>query len=169
WPMNRRRPDCMVASLSGGHCNSIESRRARGGAMPTDTAANKAIATLLFERFSAGDVAGALDLMSEDLAWWLPGKPDQVPTAGTRTKAEMAQIFKRMMDRMEGPLKMTLKGAIAEGDKVAVEGESLGHLKNGRVYNQEYHTLITIRDGKISAVREYLDTAHVVAVWYQPS
>src|SRR5262249_1882892 len=136
--------------------------------MPIDTAANKAVATRLFDCFSAGDVAGALDLMSEDLTWWLPGKPDQVPAAGTRTKDEMARLFKRMTDRMEGPLKMTVKGAIAEGDKVAVEVESLGHLKNGRIYNQEYHTLITIRDGKICAVREYLDTAHVMAVWYQP-
>jgi ketosteroid isomerase-like protein len=25
-----------------------------------------------------------------------------------------------------------------------------------------------VRDGKISAVREYLDTQHVVATWFQP-
>jgi ketosteroid isomerase-like protein len=52
------------------------------------------------------------------------------------------------------------------GDKVAVEVESYGELKNGRVYKQEYHPLITIRDGRISAVREYLDTQHVFATWF---
>jgi ketosteroid isomerase-like protein len=73
-----------------------------------------------------------------------------------------------MLDRLEGPLRMTIKSCIGEDDKVAVEAESLGTLKNGRTYNQEYHMLITVRDEKISAVREYLDTLHVQSVWYQP-
>ncbi len=62
---------------------------------------------------------------------------------------------------------MKVKGAIAEGDQVAVEAESWGELKNGRVYNQEYHFLITLRDGKISAVREYLDTQHAFLTWFR--
>ena len=37
----------------------------------------------------------------------------------------------------------------------------MGELRNGRIYNQEYHFSMTIRDGKISGVREYLDTQHV--------
>jgi ketosteroid isomerase-like protein len=65
-------------------------------------------------------------------------------------------------------MKMTVKSSIAEGDKVALEVVSVGELKNGRVYNNEYHFLVTIRDGEISAVREYLDTQHVVATWFQP-
>jgi ketosteroid isomerase-like protein len=132
------------------------------------TDANKAVAARLFERFTAGDLPGVLDLLTEDATWWLPGKPGQLPVVGTRTKAQMARLFQAMLDRLEGPLRMTIKGGIAEGDKVAMEVESLGTLKNGRTYNQEYHMLITVRDGKISAVREYLDTLHVQSVWYQP-
>jgi len=41
-----------------------------------------------------------------------------------------------------------------------------GELLNGRVYNQEYHTVMTVREGRIVAVREYLDTQHVQEVWY---
>jgi ketosteroid isomerase-like protein len=63
---------------------------------------------------------------------------------------------------------MTVKGAIAEGDKVALEIESYGKLQNGRIYNNEYHVLMTIRDGKICDVKEYLDTQHVAATWFQP-
>ena len=37
-------------------------------------------------------------------------------------------------------------------------------LGNGRTYNNEYHFLIEIRDGKIAAVREYLDTMHTADV-----
>ena len=34
-----------------------------------------------------------------------------------------------------------------------------GELLNGRVYNQEYHTVMTVREGRIVAVREYLEAA----------
>lgn len=42
----------------------------------------------------------------------------------------------------------------------------VGELKNGRVYDNRYHIAMTFRDGKISAVREYLDTQHVHATWF---
>jgi uncharacterized protein len=132
----------------------------------TDTQAHKAVCTRLFERFSAGDVPGVLDLMTDDATWWLPGKAGQLPVTGTRTKAQIAKLFHAMQSQMEGPLKMTVKSAIAEGDEVAMEVESLGHLKNGRTYNQEYHFRIKLRDGKIAAVREYLDTLHVQSIWF---
>lgn len=133
-----------------------------------DTQANKAIAAKLFERFSAGDTPGVLDLLADDATWWLPGKPGQLPLVGSRNKAQIGRLFQSMAGQLDGPLKMTVKSAIAEGDEVAMEVESLGHLKNGRIYDQEYHFRITIRDGKISAVREYLDTLLVQAVWFQP-
>lgn len=131
-----------------------------------DTQANKATCARLFERFSAGDVPGVLALMADDASWWLPGKPGQLPVVGTRSKAQIARLFQAMESQLEGPLAMTVKSAIAEGDEVAMEVESLGRLKNGRTYNQEYHFRIVLRDGKISAVREYLDTLHVQAVWF---
>ena len=55
------------------------------------------------------------------------------------------------------------------GSKVALEVESRGELTNGRIYDQRYHFLIELRDGKICAVREYLDTQHAHSVWFQRS
>ena len=128
---------------------------------------NKKLATEFLDRFSANDVAGALDTMSEDATWWIGGKPEQLPAAGLYTKQRIARLLHNMTGRLKAGLKMTVIGMIAEGDKVAVEVESYGELENGRIYNQQYHMLITIRDGKISSVREYLDTQHVHAVWFQ--
>lgn len=59
-------------------------------------------------------------------------------------------------------------GMVAEGDRVAVEVVSEGDLTNGRQYRQEYHMLLEFREGKISAVREYLDTQHAHAIWIAP-
>jgi len=112
--------------------------------------------------------AGALDTLTDDATWWIAGKPELLSAAGVYSKEQIARLFSRMVGQLKNGLKMTVKSLIAEGDKVAVEVESYGELPNGRIYHQEYHTLITIRDGKISAVREYLDTQHVFATWFQP-
>jgi ketosteroid isomerase-like protein len=63
---------------------------------------------------------------------------------------------------------MDVKSSIGEGNAVALEVESSGDLKNGRLYRQEYHILMEFRDGKIAAVREYLDTQHGHDIWVAP-
>ena len=128
---------------------------------------NKKLASDFFDRFSANDIAGALDMMTEDATWWIAGKPEQLPVAGVRSKEQIARIFYNMAGALRDGLKMTIKSLIAEGDKVALEVESYGELRNDRIYNQEYHILMTIRDGKIGSVKEYLDTQHVFATWFQ--
>ena len=129
---------------------------------------NKQIASEFFSRFSANDIEGALDTMADDATWWIAGRPESTPVAGIQSKTRIARIFYRMVEQTTDGLRMTVKGMTAEGDRVALELESYGKLKNGRIYNQEYHTLMVIRDGKISAVREYLDTQHVFEVWFKP-
>lgn len=128
---------------------------------------NRNTALAFFQRIDAGDNAGAIALLADDCAYWLAGKPGSNASAGTtRTKAEMADIFRRMTDAMEGHLRMWVDGTVAEGDKVAVQARSRGQLRNGRVYEQEYHVLMTIREGRIVAAREYMDTQHVQEIWY---
>jgi ketosteroid isomerase-like protein len=129
---------------------------------------NKQLARNLFDRFSANDIAGALETMTDDATWWIAGKPEHLPAAGLYTKQRITELLNNLAGALKNGLKMTVKSMIAEDNKVAVEVESYGELRNGRVYNQEYHMLLTIRDGKISSVREYLDTQHVFAVWFQP-
>ena len=130
---------------------------------------NKRVAQELFDRFTAGDLPGVLATMTEDATWLIPGKPESFPTADLYDKRRIGRLFQAMFDRLQGGLAMTVKGAIAEGDKVAVEAQSRGDLANGRQYRQDYHFLIEFREGRICAVREYLDTQHAHAVWIQPA
>jgi len=130
---------------------------------------NKRLAEEFVARFGGRDIAGVLAHMTDDLSYWIAGKPGSVPTCGTRDKAQMARLFESMMAGLDGGLAMTVKGMTAEGDRVAVELEGRGALKNGRVYSQEYHILLRFRDGKICAVREYLDTQHVHDTWFRPA
>ena len=128
---------------------------------------NKHLAHQFIDRFTANDIAGALDLMTDDATWWIAGKPDQLPAAGLYSKEKIARLLNNMIGQIPNGLKMRVKSLVAEGDKVAMEAESYGGLRNGRIYNQEYHFLLTISDGRIKAVKEYLDTQHVYATWFQ--
>jgi ketosteroid isomerase-like protein len=106
--------------------------------------------------------------MTDDVSWRVPGKPELSRAAGLYDKERLGRLFRRMLEQLEGGLKMTVSGSIAEGDCVAVEVESSGDLRNGRRYRQQYHFVITLRDGKIASVREYLDTHHAYDVWMRP-
>ena len=129
------------------------------------TQRNRAAAHRFFELFSASDIEGALALMTDDATWRIPGKQELTPTAGVYNKQRIGRLFYRMIDNLAGGLRMTVLSSLAEGDRVAVEATSSGDLKNGRLYRQEYHFLMEFRDGKICAVREYLDTQHAHDVW----
>ena len=96
----------------------------------------------------------------------VPAAEAEAASAGANDRARMERIFNAMTERMDSPLQMRIKSAIGEGDRVAMEMESHGTLKNGRVYNNQYHLLMRIADGRIAEVREYLDTQHVLATWY---
>lgn len=129
---------------------------------------NKTTAVEFFACLNNKNIAGALELMTEDATWLLPGKPENIPSAGLYNKERLGKLFHIMFKRLKDGLKMTIKSSIAEGDKVALEADSYGELTNGRIYQQTYHFLMEFRDGKISAVREYLDTQHAFAVWFAP-
>jgi uncharacterized protein len=128
---------------------------------------NKQVAAAFFARFDANDIDGALATLADDATWWLAGKPEQLPGVGTLDKAQIARVFRRMVAQLEDGLRMQVRHMVAEGDTVALEVESLGHLKNGRVYNNQYHTVMRVREGRICEVREYYDSLHVFHTWYQ--
>ena len=130
-----------------------------------DTERNRVIAQRFFELFSASDIDGVLALMTDDATRRIPGKKELTPTAGVYSKERIGRLFRRMLDNLSTGLRMTVLSSIAEGDRVALEVTSSGDLKNGRLYRQEYHFIMEFRDGKICAVREYLDTQHAHDVW----
>lgn len=130
--------------------------------------ANKAIAVRFCELFAVGQTQAVLDLMTDDVRYWIAGRREVVPSAGDHSKEGMRRIFDAIAERTQGPRSFTASSIIAEGNQVAFEAESRLTLKNGRVYNNFYHVRFTIRDGKIAAAREYMDTQHVYETWVVP-
>jgi ketosteroid isomerase-like protein len=120
--------------------------------------ANKVLVGRFLESFSAGRVAEALALMADDAQSWVSGDPLLFPLAGTRSKAQFAELLGMLGSVFPKGLRVTPKAFTAEGERVAVEAESDGVTAAGKIYRNQYHFLFEVRDGRICSVREYFDT-----------
>jgi len=123
---------------------------------------NKQLVRKVFEAMETGDTDRYLAFATDDYTHTIPGKS---AFAGTRTKAQLREMLQGVGMILPNGLKMTIKGMTAEGDRVAVEAESYGETADGKVYNNEYHWLFEVHDGKIKAAREYMCTVHVTEVF----
>jgi ketosteroid isomerase-like protein len=65
----------------------------------------------------------------------------------------------------DGAPTIEITGVTAEGERVAIEGTGRGRLRNGRDYDNTYHFLMIVRDGRVLSVREYMDSQHVAEVF----
>lgn len=126
---------------------------------------NKQFIEQFLTKFARADIDGILADMSENCTWWVGGKPELFPLAGTKTKEQMKDLLGTLISPMKAGLEMRLKGMTAEGEKVAAEVESYGENPDGSVYNNDYHFLFVVRDGRLETVKEYLDTQHTFDVF----
>jgi ketosteroid isomerase-like protein len=110
-----------------------------------------------FLKYAHTDVDRAFALFADDATVLVPG---DMPGSGVSTKEEQIQHYRSVPALFEGGLmpELVLVGMTAEGDRVAVEAKLTGRLASGALYDQRYHLLFEVRDGKITACREYYDT-----------
>jgi ketosteroid isomerase-like protein len=128
---------------------------------------NKKLITEFMEVFTGGDIEQILSFLSDSATWWVAGTMEGI--SGTKSKADFrAMLTEISQTTSTGAIRLTPKAFTAEGDRVAVETESYAEMANGRVYNNQYHFVFEVRDGKIQSVREYLDTEHAVAIFLTP-
>jgi uncharacterized protein len=84
--------------------------------------------------------------------------------SGTFTKDQIVAAADQVLAMFPEGLNFTVHSIVAEGDRVAVEAESLGRHASGKTYNQKYHFLMQWRDGQLVHLKEYMDTEHVTDV-----
>lgn len=126
---------------------------------------NKETVQRFFERFSETDVEGALALVHADVVWQAMGREGDPPVSGKMDREGIGALIKGVREKMPEGLRLTPTGWTVEGDRVALEMESYGTKVNGTVYNNFYHFLVELSGGKITAIREYMDTLHVKQVF----
>ncbi len=119
---------------------------------------NKKVVHQFFSAITVGDIDGAFKLVDDNASWWVPG---ELPFSGTKTKKEYLMIVNQITKGFPTGFELKATAMIAEGDMVAAEVASNGTHVNGKKYNNRYHFLIRLKDGKFVDVKEYMDTLHL--------
>lgn len=131
-----------------------------------NSVASKKIVLDFIEHLSAGNVDAVMAAFADDVTWWLPGS---LPVSGTFTgkKAILEDFFATAFPFFEpGTLTIHVQSAIAEDNAVAVEWIAKATTAKGQAYENFYHVRFDVRDGKIQAVREYVDTLYAKDVLF---
>ena len=118
----------------------------------SDIENNKAIARRYMRAVEEGDLDTIEALQHPDCRWWILGHGDM-------TRADFIASVKGGLLTAHRRTAAVV-GITAEGERVAVEvsGEMVFP---DRVYRNEYHNLLIIRDGQIVSGKEYMDTQAV--------
>jgi ketosteroid isomerase-like protein len=126
---------------------------------------NKRVVQAFMDLFERAAIADALAMMTDDAAWEVVGKPHLYGGAGVQSKAQMAHIWPALYAKLDGGLQMRVTGMIAERELVAAEVRSDATTITGKRYQNDYHFLITVRDGRIARIKEYTDLMHAAEVF----
>ena len=122
--------------------------------MSSITEENKKIAIKFFEALSSGSET-YLDFYTDDSIIWTAGDN---AIGGTRTKQEIIEFAQGVLDSFPNGITFKITGITAENERVAVEVDGEAIHASGLPYNNQYHFLLTIKDGKILELKEYMDT-----------
>jgi uncharacterized protein len=109
-----------------------------------------------FAAISHGDKEGLLALVAEDIEWIIPGK--DWPLAGThRGHAGLVNLLETASSSLETSTEP--REFIAKGDRVLVVGFATGRVKaTNKTFEDDWIFAITVRDGRLTHIREYVDT-----------
>ena len=110
----------------------------------------------IFEEMLAGNFQLYLESVTDDLCYTAIGS---TAVSGTvRGRDENFARYAKVLEALEGPIKLTPDNVFGEGDFVALQGHGQARTKTGLDYNNTYCLVFRFRDGKIAEVTEYLDT-----------
>jgi ketosteroid isomerase-like protein len=115
---------------------------------------NKQITREFFEALSTGSDK-YLDFYTDDSIIWTAGHN---AIGGTRTKGEVISFAQNILSAFPAGITFNITGITAEEERVAVEISGEAIHASGESYNNQYHFLLRIKDGKILELKEYMDT-----------
>jgi uncharacterized protein len=103
------------------------------------------------------DQQGLLALVAEEIEWIIPG--EDWPLAGThRGHAGLADVLQKASEEVEMIYPQPPE-FVAQGDRVLVVGSATGKIKaTKRTFKDHWVFAITVRKGKLTNIREYIDT-----------
>ncbi len=133
--------------------------------------ANKAVVRRYFKAIEEADYDTIATLLADAVRFWLPPSvPDGVEFAGRHeVMRNIVESIAGLYDTRVG-LHPEIRHLTAEDDRVAAELVIRGRAKaSGRDYENHYHFLFVLRDGRIAEFHEHLDTLYAFRALFEPA
>ena len=110
-----------------------------------------------FAAIGAYNKQDLLALVAADIEWIIPG--EDWPLAGThRGHAGLAGLLQKASEMVETSYPKPPE-FVAQGDRVLVVGVATGKIKaTNKPFKDNWVFDITVRNGKVTKIREYIDT-----------
>jgi uncharacterized protein len=132
----------------------------------TENTSTRAVVERYVAAVEAGDGAAIRDSFSETATWRVFG---DMPMSGTwRGRDTIIDEFLAgaLAHYEPGSIRLDITAVVADGDHAVVEWTSRARTRRGEPYENFCVGVFTVRDGKIQAVREYMDTAYATRMLF---
>ena len=125
---------------------------------------NKQIILDFYEAGAQGYMDRCFSLLADDITWTNIGTTKFSGTyVGKQAIAE--DLLGPLFGNLRAGIASKIEQLTAEGDIVVAQTSGTAETTGGTPYNNTYCQVIEIRDGKISTVKEYMDTALIDSVF----
>ena len=118
---------------------------------------NKELVTEFIMEMQNSNVEKLKTMITDDFSWWIIGKPEYLATAGEHDTEYFLGFFKGGALFPEGP-EFKIISIMAEDNKVSTEATFKAKTAMGTFYENTYHFLFIIENGKVKRMKEYMDT-----------
>ncbi len=122
---------------------------------------NKSTVKRFFQAMNEGDVDAIIGAYSDDACLQTMGN---TLISGVFGREQIAAAAGSIFEVFPRGLRFEIIDMVADGNKVAVEATSEGEHVSGQTYSNEYHFLFEFDGGKLTRLKEYMDTERVTDV-----
>ena len=114
-----------------------------------------------FAALGAEDWEATRSLMDQNVLWSVMARG--VPGEGSHRGADAIFEFIRPIRALfePGSPQITLRTLVSSGNLVIMESHGGGRLRDGRSYDNHYVMAVEVDGGRVTALREYMDSYYV--------
>ena len=124
------------------------------------TAANISFVQSLYGAFGRGEIGLVVAGMAPDVDWQVTGRKEDYPCFGAWKGQKGVGEFFRLVGENEDAIEFTPRDFYTAGEKVFVLGHYTWKIrKTGKHVITDWLHVFTLKGGKVSAFREFTDTA----------
>ncbi len=125
---------------------------------------NKEAVLAMHEAIGRGDIDGMFAPMTEDVTFRVTGDHALGQRSYQGKEDIVNNLLMTIFGRLDGGVEVEIIDIAAENDKVFLHFKGKAKTCTGDDYNNEYVQVFSFRDGKISGIVEFLDTALLAKV-----